>query len=165
MQQPSKTSGELVRARPTALHDRIWDLAHGLRDQLVHWRRDIHRHPELSYEERRTTALVAQALRDMGIEANLHMTETGVIAEVNEFAKVTPAAGATPILANPAKQVQQMDVQFNRQAAAEAKAAGSAPIRVKLPVNGKLYKLEKILALPQDKLFFTVQYKGWKVAK
>jgi len=89
----------------------------------------------------------------------------GVLAEVDEFAKVTAAAGATPLLANPAAQVKQMDVQFNRQAIAEAKAAGSAPIRVKLPINGKLYKLEKILALPQDKLFFSVQYKGWKVAE
>jgi len=89
----------------------------------------------------------------------------GVLGEVDAFAKVTPAAGATPALANPAEQVQQLDVQFNNRAAAEAKAAGAAPIRVKLPVNGKLYKLEKILALPQDKLFFTVQYEGWKVAR
>jgi hypothetical protein len=90
---------------------------------------------------------------------------SGVFAEVEEFARVTPAVGVKPVLVNPAAQVRQMDAQFSRQAAAQARAAGAAPIRVKLPVNGKLYRLEKILALPADKLYFAVQYKGWKAAK
>ncbi len=89
----------------------------------------------------------------------------GVLAEVEEFAAVAPAPGVKPIQPNPAQQVKQMDQQFNRQAVAEARAAGAAPIRVKLPVNGKLFKLEKILALPSDTLYFSVQYKGWKVSK
>ena len=48
---------------------------------------------------------------------------------------------------------------------ARAKAAGATPIRVRLPVNGQLFKLEKILALPQDKLFFGVAYREWKPAE
>jgi len=99
------------------------------------------------------------------LSSSTHSGFAGVLGEVDNFANVTPATGVTPVLVNPAAQVKQMDMQFNRQAVAEAKAAGSAPIRVKLPVNGKLYKLEKILALPQDTLFFSVQYKGWKVAE
>ena len=96
---------------------------------------------------------------------------SGVLAEVDEFARVTATDPKLALLNGQAatlnNQVEAalMDAQFNRQAAAEAKAAGAAPIRVKLPVNGKLYKLEKVLALPQDKLFFSVQYKGWKVAE
>jgi len=54
-----------------------------------------------------------------------------------------------------------VDVQVSRR----AKAAGATPIRVKLPVNGKLYRLEKILALRNDKLYFEVQYSGWKVSR
>ena len=41
--------------------------------RVVSWRRDIHQHPELSYQERRTAALVAQHLRSLGLEV-----QTGV---------------------------------------------------------------------------------------
>src|SRR2546427_6946171 len=36
------------------------------RDQLVAMRRDLHQHPELGFEERRTSALVAERLRALG---------------------------------------------------------------------------------------------------
>ncbi|MDP7163197.1 MAG: hypothetical protein QF577_01105 [Phycisphaerae bacterium] len=42
---------------------------------------------------------------------------------------------------------------------------GQTPIRVCLPIHGNLFKLQKILALPDDKLWFQVDYSGWKVSK
>src|SRR5688500_20267933 len=36
--------------------------------RVVTWRRDIHEHPELSYQEARTSALVARHLRSLGLE-------------------------------------------------------------------------------------------------
>jgi hypothetical protein len=54
-----------------------------------------------------------------------------------------------------------MQKQFEVKMDAEAKAAGATPIRVRLPVDGKLFKLEKILALPNDVLFVDVEYSGW----
>ena len=45
----------------------------------------------------------------------------------------------------------------------EAAAVGAAPIRVRLPLDGKLFKLEKILVLPGDELVIRVQYRDWKV--
>jgi hypothetical protein len=54
---------------------------------------------------------------------------------------------------------------MNMRVDQDARAAGAAPIRVQLPVNGKLFRLEKILVLPGDKLFFDLKYSGWKVAK
>ena len=36
--------------------------------QLVAWRRDFHRHPELAFEERRTSATVRKVLEECGIE-------------------------------------------------------------------------------------------------
>ena len=62
----------------------ILDKAHSLSDQLVAWRRDLHMHPELGFEERRTSRLVADALRDMGIEIEVGVAETGVVARIGE---------------------------------------------------------------------------------
>jgi len=45
-------------------------------------RQDIHRHPELAYEERRTAAIVAKRLRDWGIEVHEGIGGTGVVGVV-----------------------------------------------------------------------------------
>ena len=58
-----------------------------------------------------------------------------------------------------------MQRHFNVKMAAEAQAAGVTPIRVRLPINGKIFKLEKILALPGDNLYFDVVYSDWKSAE
>ncbi len=64
--------------------------AQALESQLVAWRRDFHMHPELGFEERRTAGLVAAALREMGIEAEVGVAETGVVARIGEG---SPAVG------------------------------------------------------------------------
>jgi amidohydrolase len=50
-----------------------------LGDQLVAWRRDLHRHPELAFEERRTAAIVAEHLGRLGIEVRTEVGKTGVV--------------------------------------------------------------------------------------
>ncbi len=60
------------------------DKANELKDQLVGWRREIHMHPELGFEERRTSRLVADTLREMGIEIEVGVAETGVVARIGE---------------------------------------------------------------------------------
>ena len=47
--------------------------------QLTAWRRDLHRHPEFGFEERRTAAFVAAALRGMGLEVAEGVGGTGVV--------------------------------------------------------------------------------------
>ena len=42
-------------------------------------RQDIHRHPELAYEEKRTAAIVAARLREWGIPAHENIGGTGVV--------------------------------------------------------------------------------------
>ena len=37
-------------------------------DDLTSWRRDIHAHPELGFEEHRTSEFVAQKLAEFGYE-------------------------------------------------------------------------------------------------
>ena len=43
------------------------------------WRHKIHRHPELAYEELRTSDLIAEVLTDAGIEVFRGIGGTGVI--------------------------------------------------------------------------------------
>lgn len=53
--------------------------AHELHERLRAVRRDIHQHPELSYQEQRTAALVADTLRALGIDVQTGVARTGVV--------------------------------------------------------------------------------------
>ena len=55
-----------------------------LEDQIIEWRRNIHMHPELGFEETRTSRLVADSLREMGLEVEVGVAETGVVAHIGE---------------------------------------------------------------------------------
>jgi hippurate hydrolase len=48
-------------------------------DELTEWRRDIHAHPELGFEEVRTSALVAEKLASWGIEVTRDIATTGLV--------------------------------------------------------------------------------------
>jgi amidohydrolase len=50
-----------------------------LEDKVIAWRRDIHRNPELSYQETRTAALVARHLETLGYEVTTGVAGTGVV--------------------------------------------------------------------------------------
>jgi amidohydrolase len=60
-------SGASARAGDEALEGRIASAAEGLRDQLIAQRRDFHMHPELSNREERTSRVVAERLRALGL--------------------------------------------------------------------------------------------------
>jgi amidohydrolase len=51
-------------------------------DELVTWRRDIHAHPELAFEERRTSQFVADRLRGFGVTEQHILAGTGIVATV-----------------------------------------------------------------------------------
>ena len=53
--------------------------AHALAPQLVAWRRDFHRHPELGFHELRTAGIVAAHLLELGIETRVGVGKTGVV--------------------------------------------------------------------------------------
>jgi amidohydrolase len=50
-----------------------------LQEEMTRWRRDIHAHPELGFEENRTSDLVAEKLRDFGLEVHRGIGKTGVV--------------------------------------------------------------------------------------
>jgi hippurate hydrolase len=51
-------------------------------DELTAWRHDIHAHPELAYEEFRTSKLVAEKLRSWGIDVDVGLAKTGVVGTI-----------------------------------------------------------------------------------
>ena len=50
-----------------------------LQDEIATWRRDIHAHPELGFEESRTAEFVATKLAEFGIEVHRDIGKTGVV--------------------------------------------------------------------------------------
>jgi len=55
-------------------------LAHEYQAQMVTWRRYIHQHPELGFEEHQTAAYIASALTELGLEVTTGVAQTGVVA-------------------------------------------------------------------------------------
>ncbi len=51
-------------------------------DELTEIRRDIHAHPELGFEERRTADIVAQKLKEYGCEVHRGLATTGVVGTI-----------------------------------------------------------------------------------
>src|ERR1700722_20247897 len=61
----------------------IVNRAADLQPEIQAWRRDIHQHPELGYEERRTSAFVAERLREFGCdEVATGLGGTGVVGVI-----------------------------------------------------------------------------------
>src|SRR3954452_2146763 len=62
----------------------------GVDEQVVAWRRHLHRHPEVSFQEHETSAYVASALEELGLAVE-RPTKTSVLARLG--------AGGGPVVA------------------------------------------------------------------
>lgn len=71
----------------------IKQLAHAQREEIVGWRRWMHRHPELSQEEYGTMEFVAERLREMGLEPRVGVGKTGVVAVLEGSGQWPVASG------------------------------------------------------------------------
>src|SRR5216684_6314966 len=63
----------------TTLDQRIDASAKKVESKVIDCRRDIHQHPELGNRETRTSKLIADRLRELGIEVKTPVAHTGVI--------------------------------------------------------------------------------------
>ncbi|MGD8624132.1 MAG: M20 family metallopeptidase [Anaerolineae bacterium] len=55
--------------------------ARTLQEDLIAWRRDLHRHPELGFRETRTAGLVAGVLESLGYRVRTGVGRTGVVGD------------------------------------------------------------------------------------
>lgn len=62
------------------LKEKILQKAEEIKEELIRIRRDIHAHPEIGLEEKRTSALVAEKLEELGLEVKTNVGITGVVA-------------------------------------------------------------------------------------
>jgi amidohydrolase len=99
-------TGEIVPGAPAAgaasagsdvlggavLKPQLDEFLTGHEDELIAFRRDLHRHPELGYAEHRTTKKIAERLRAAGLEPVILPRGTGL------FCDIGPADGTTVAL-------------------------------------------------------------------
>lgn len=71
----------VLQSQPSlpALRAEIDRRASEVNARVVAWRRDIHKNPELSFQETRTAALVAQHLRSLGLDVRTGAGGNGVV--------------------------------------------------------------------------------------
>ena len=55
-----------------------------LQPEMQNWRRDIHSHPEIAFEEHRTAKLVADKLESFGLEVETGIAGTGVVGTLKK---------------------------------------------------------------------------------
>ena len=90
---------------------------------------------------------------------------SGPLRLVEEFSTLSTGPGPEAVRRDAAAQVANMQQQVDTRMDARARKLGATPIRVRLPLNGQRFRLEKILALPSDDLYFVVKYRDWKIAE
>jgi len=66
-------------AAQSPLFQRVSDALAGIETELIEVRRDLHRHPEVSEQERRTAGVVADRLRRLGLEVRTGVGGHGVV--------------------------------------------------------------------------------------
>jgi amidohydrolase len=62
----------------------ILDRVKALQEDLIRWRRTIHQHPELGFQEFKTAELVAETLRSLGLKVRTNVGKTGVVGYLGE---------------------------------------------------------------------------------
>src|ERR1041385_1245322 len=99
---------EVVQNQPSA--SRVSEVLAGLRDTSVwqeHIYKDIHAHPELSFQETKTAALVASKMKEFGYEVLEQVGRTGVVGILRNGEGQTVLAradmDALPLRENPGR--------------------------------------------------------------
>jgi amidohydrolase len=54
------------------------------KEEMTQWRRDIHAHPEIAFEEHRTAELVATKLKEFGLQVETGIAGTGVVGTLTK---------------------------------------------------------------------------------
>jgi amidohydrolase len=100
----------------------MYERAQRLSESLINLRREIHQHPELSFQEERTAQLIAQRLAELGIPARTGVAKTGVVADLGHEAGAPCIALRADMDALPIQE--QNDVPYASQVPGVMHACG-----------------------------------------
>lgn len=129
----------------------LLERARAMQDQIVAWRRDIHQHPELGFQEVRTSRLVADTLTNFGLEVQTGVGKTGVVGYIgNESGPVVGIRAdmdALPIH-------EQTDLPFASQTDGVMHACGHDAHTAILLAVAKMLSEKTDLPPGQIRLFF-----------
>lgn len=73
------TANLSLKSQSIALRNQAGIAAGKIEQKVIAWRRDIHEHPELGNEEKRTADIIAKHLQSLGIEVKTGVAITGVV--------------------------------------------------------------------------------------
>ncbi len=65
------------------MYSKLLELAQSLKEETIAQRRDFHRHPELGFQEQRTSKIVADAMRALALNVETEVAQTGVVARLD----------------------------------------------------------------------------------
>jgi amidohydrolase len=82
----------ISNAQKTTIESQIESAVNKIEPKCIAWRRDFHEHPELSNREFRTSKIIADHLRSLGIEVKENVAKTGVVGTLHG-AKPGPVIG------------------------------------------------------------------------
>ncbi len=139
-------SGQELLERAKAIHERIRG-----------WRREIHRHPELTFTEHRTAGLVNATLTDLGIQTETEVAKTGVVGHIQGSAGPTVGLRAD-MDALPIQEINGTDFDSSRPGimhacghdAHTAMLLGAATILKGLADEGRLPGTIRLLFQPSE---------------
>jgi amidohydrolase len=81
-----------ANCQKTTIESQIETSVNKIESKCIAWRRDLHEHPELSNREFRTSKIIADHLRSLGIEVKENVAKTGVVG-ILRGAKPGPVIG------------------------------------------------------------------------
>jgi amidohydrolase len=73
------TTIAITNAQKTTIESQVETAINKIELKCIAWRRDLHEHPELSNREFRTSKIIADHLRSLGIEVKENVAKTGVV--------------------------------------------------------------------------------------
>ncbi|MFH1686450.1 MAG: M20 family metallopeptidase [bacterium] len=102
--------------------DEIKAQAHRVYKAQLDWRRHLHRHPELSYEEHRTTSYLRKQMQDLGAKIQRINLKTGLVADLAGHGRGPVVALRSDIDALPI--AEQTKLPFASKTAGQMHACG-----------------------------------------
>ena len=112
---------------------------------IIDWRRDFHRYPELGFDEHRTSKIIGEALKEMGLAPQMNVGKTGVTADLT-FGEGPTIALRADMDALPMQETSGLDFSSKHDGVMHACGHDGQPLKYSLKMG--------IVSMERSDLFF-----------